>query len=437
MVLKKGLALVLVAGVLAVGVPGAAMVAADGPLGIDFRISNQSVDAVSPAVAYNPQRQEYLVVWYNDRAGNDDIQAQRLRANGSLVGGDFFIAAGSGAERRCPDVTYNSQRNEYLVVWEHCDAGSGCSIRARRVSATGLPLEPPEIVVRSSGYNLYTPSVPAVAYASTADKYLVVWQETWHPSPLSHSIVGQVLSSSGTLQGSDFYVSQDPGDGSYRRAPDLAYNRSRNEYLVAWQQRDPGAGDYDIYARRVRGNGTPMSPASIEIWWGGEDQLAPAVAAIPTTPNQGRYVVVWEDHALPSDVDIHARRVSGEGNPLDASYKTVASSTEDETCPAVAGSETAGGFLITWTRFLTDPQAPWAHWELIHGRVLGVGGNFRGGESQTGGVYDADHSAVSVGRAGDFLVVFEDAPLMSTSRDIYGRLWGDRVYTPLLVKRHS
>ena len=191
-------------------------------------------------------------------------------------------------------MTYNTQHNQYLVVWEHYDTGSGYSIHARRVSATGQLLDTTDIVVRSSGYNLYTPAKPAVAYASTADKYLVVWQETWHPMPIPTGIEGQVVSSSGSLDGSGFTISQDPG-GAPRYDPDLAYNRSRNEYLVVWRQKDPGPGDYDIYARRVQGYGTPMHPESIEIRRGGGDQEAPAVAAIPTVPNQGQYLVVWED----------------------------------------------------------------------------------------------------------------------------------------------
>ena len=435
MSLQRVLKVLLFVAVLVVSVPWTASVAAGGPISHDFQISHQGVDATTPAVAFNPQRQQYLVVWYNDRPGNDDIQAQRVRPNGSLVGGAFYIAAGSGAERRYPDVTYYSGRNEYLVVWEHCDGGSGCSIRARRISATGEPLQPPEIVIRSSGYNLYTPAAPAVAYASTADKYLVIWGESWHPMPLCQSIRGQVLSSSGSLEGGDFDISQDPGNGSYRRHPDLAYNRSRNEYLVVWEQRDPGPGDIDIYARRVQGYGTPLQPVSIEIRKGTADQLDPAVAAVPTSQNQGRYLVVWEDHIIPGDIDVHGRRVDGQGNPLDAPYKIMAGTSENETSPAVAGNEEGRRFLVAWTRYLTDPQAPWVHWEFIFGRVLGVGGSFQGPGIHTGGVFDADRAAVSAGATGDFLVAFDDDPWTANDWDIYGRLWGDRVYLPGVLRR--
>jgi hypothetical protein len=303
------------------------------------------------------------------------------------------------------------------------------------VSGTGLPLEPPEIVIRSSGHNLYTPSVPAVAYASHADKYLVIWEETWHPMPLSHSIRAQVLRSWGELEGSDFDISQDPGDGTYRLHPDLAYNRSRNEYLVAWEQRDPGNGDYDIRARRVQGNGSPMFPESFGLVGGVGDELAPAVAAVPTSPNQGRYLVAFEDHRTPSDVDIRVRLVSGEGSVQNIPQDMIAASNEDEKAPAVAGSENGRRFLVTWTRYETDPQAPWVHWELIYSRPIGAGGNFLGPGIHTGGRYDSDHSAVSAGAAGDFLVVFDDDPWMANDWDIYGRLWGNRVYVPVQIRR--
>ena len=87
------------------------------PIGTQFPILNDSsVTEVSAAIAYNPQRQEYLVVWYNDRPGNDDIRARRVARDGTPVGPAFYISIGPGAERRYPDVAYNPQRNEYLVV---------------------------------------------------------------------------------------------------------------------------------------------------------------------------------------------------------------------------------------------------------------------------------------------------------------------------------
>jgi hypothetical protein len=85
-----------------------------GTIGYNFTISGDSaLEEVSPSVAYNSDRQEYLVVWHNDRLGNDDIRAQRVSKNGALAGSAFYIQGGPGADRRYPDVVYNSQQNEY------------------------------------------------------------------------------------------------------------------------------------------------------------------------------------------------------------------------------------------------------------------------------------------------------------------------------------
>ena len=101
----------------AISAGASAAAAANGaPIGQQFVISGDPEQEVYPSVAYNSQRQEYLVVWSNDRPGNDDIRAQRLSKNGALIGGSFYISAGSGADRRYPDVAYNTQQDQYLVV---------------------------------------------------------------------------------------------------------------------------------------------------------------------------------------------------------------------------------------------------------------------------------------------------------------------------------
>ena len=91
-------------------------------IGWFFRIHTDSaLEEIHPVLAYNDSRGEYLAVWYNNRPGNDDIRAQRITKNRTTVGSAFYISGGPGADRRYPDVVYNSQHDEYLVVWEHYD----------------------------------------------------------------------------------------------------------------------------------------------------------------------------------------------------------------------------------------------------------------------------------------------------------------------------
>jgi hypothetical protein len=396
-------------------------------IGYNFVIRNDNgLVEEHPAIAYSTQRQEYLVVWYNDRPGNDDIRGQRVSKNGTLVGGPFFISAGAGAERRYPTVAYNSKNDQYLIVWEHND-GLWNSIRARRVSGAGVVLDTTDIVI-TSGSNIITPGRPAVEYASTSDKYLVVWTETFHPLPIQRDILGRVVSSSGAPEGSQFVISKDPGNIP-RESPVLAYNRKRNEYLVVWQQYYSSSIDF-IIGRRVTGGGVTLNPAEIFIHTVTVSSTNPAVAALPNATADGQYLVVFELLYTPGDHHIYSRFVSGQGVLGAGQY--IGWSLEDETHPAIASSEVSNQYLVAWSR----PTSPPIVYDYIAGRSVSTTGALIGAEKYIGGFPLADHAAVASGTSGDFLVAFKDRQPPSVDSGIYGQLWGNRTYLPLTLRNH-
>jgi hypothetical protein len=398
-----------------------------GPLGYNFTIRNEiGLVENNPSVAYSSARQEYLVVWYNDRPGNDDIRAQRVSQNGTLIGGSFYISAGAGADRRYPAVAYNSKNGQYLVVWEHND-GLWNSIRARRVSETGEILDATDIVV-TSGSNIITPAKPAVEYAYTSDRYLVVWHETFHPIPIQVDILGRVVTGSGATEGSSFIISKDPGNNP-RSEPDLAYNRKRNEYLVVWEQYDNGANLNDVYGRRVTGGGVPLNPEGILIHAVTVSSTNPSVAALPNATADGQYLVVFELQYTPINMDIYSRFVSGLGVVGAGQY--FAGSGEDESNPSVAGSEDANRYLVVWSR----PTSPPIVYDYIEGRTISDTGQM-GANKYVGGFPLANNAVVSSGPMGDFLVAFRDQQPTSVDYGIYGQLWGNRIYLPLTLRNH-
>jgi hypothetical protein len=388
---------------------------AGGPIGGIFAINTANYDQMHPAVAYNSQRGEYLVVWHNEWPGNKDIYGQRVSKDGTLVG-NWFAIAGSG-DRYYPDVAYNSKQNEYLVVWEH-DDGTRPNIRGQRVSATGQ-LQGGEIPlgIGPTPRNRYA---PAVDYASASDKYLVVWKSFVQAS-IASDIEGQALFSLGGLDGSNFLVAQGTWSEDHDQ-PDLAYNRARNEFLVAWRRQD-NTGAYDIYGRRVKmaGGVGPMGSA-FPIASQSKDEWNPAVAAIPEPPGVGQYLVAWELRYNPTDRDIYARQVAGDETPGSLSY--IAITTANETGPAVAGNERAQQYLAVWTY-----DDPGLFGNGIFGRSVSTS-NLLGGTAIVGGTF-GDHAAVASGWLGDFLVAFDDF----ANPDIYGRVWGNRGYLPLVLRQ--
>jgi hypothetical protein len=383
-------------------------------------ISEGSEQEVSPSLAYNSQRYEYLAVWYNDRPGCDDVRAQRISAIGKIAGPPFYISAGCNPDRRYPDVAYNSAHDQYLVVWEQQDISSGYSIRGRRVSGDGQVLDTTDIDIRSYGYNLYTPTKPAVAYASTSDRYLVVWAETWHPMPITYDIYGQVIASDGSLEGSRFSIST--GTASLEE-PDVAYNRHANRYLVVWQV-DTGAL-YDIHGQQVHGGGG-LYQGDITIAYFIKSCTNPAVAAIPASPVDEKFLVVWEVLYAPSDHDIYGRLVKEDGT-TGTDFWISWENAVDETSPAITASENNLQYFVSWRSPQGVVDKP------IKARAISYAGVLLDGVFEFSGV-NADHPALAAGPAGEIIAAWQDQPISTTNTDIYGRLWGMRVYLPMIIR---
>lgn len=392
------------------------------PVGSPFIIADQDVDTVSPAVAFNSIFNQYLVVWYNDRPGYDDIYAQVLDKNGQPAGNWHPIAFGTGAERHFPDVAFNPNYNEYLVVWEQVDeATGGYSIRGRRVDTNGMPVGS-EIPIATPTTVGGTATTPKIEHAYAAGKYLVIWNNHTQGS-LSSDIFGQLVINDGKLDGSSLVISQGTTGVSMGEA-DLAYNRRMNEFLVAWDQLDKGANLNDVFARIVRPDHT-MPPKPLEIARYTASSTSPTVAALPIAATDGQFLVAWELHYAANDRDILGRLV--DGNSTVANWTIdIARTNLDESNPAAVGNERLSQYLLTWNK----PTAPPIVFNGIWGRAFTTAGNPAGSEKWTGGVL-ANNSVAAAGDLGDYLVVFDDLTL-TANRDIYGRLWGIRAYIPLV-----
>jgi len=395
---------------------------AGSPIDGSLVISEAAEQEVAPSTAYNSTRQEYLAVWYNDRAGCDDIRAQRLSKSGAKIGGPFYISAACSDDRRFPDVIYNQTSDQYLIVWEQYLASKGYSIQAKRVSGTGQVLDTNNLIIRDWGYNLYTPAKPAVSYAFTSDRYLVVWSEIWHPLPITHTVYGQVVDASGNLDGGKFVISEGSED---RSEPDVAYNRHANRYLVVWQY-DAGPL-WDIHGQQVHGGGG-LFQGDITIAYYTRSSTAPAVAAIPTSPTDYKFLVAWEIDYAANNHDIYSRLIAEDGTPHPSDTK-ISLTNQDETSPAIASSEVSGQYFLTWRHPQGVIDKP------IRGQVISNQGVLLGQKAEFSGVA-ADLPAVAAGPAGDFLVAWQDQPVSATNTNIYGQLWGNRTYLPLGLRNY-
>jgi hypothetical protein len=390
------------------------------PLGINFLIEDQSSDLSNPSAAYDSSRNEYWVVY--EANYNQTIRAARLSAQGRVLS-YTDIAYHPSQVLKNPDLAYNSATGAFLVVWDYYDGS--------RNHIYGRILDPDSILGPETnlgtGAALRDRYKPAVAYASTSDKFLVVWESVVWQSGGTYDVEAQIVTSYGTLENLNFFVAI--GNWQFiHYEPDLAYNRSRNEYLVAWVQEEKAISQTDIFARRVTASGVVLDTTAITIGYHTAPETGPVVAAIPTVPNYGMYAVAWELHYTDTDSDIYARGVTGLGatNPV----VLVTASGDNEQYPAIVGNEARDQFLVSWTGPYPDPYINTGIWT----RPLLLNGALTSQPSLVAGLF-ADHSALAAGAAGVNLLTYQDPNLfIPVTLDIWGYLWIYRSYMPMVIK---
>ncbi|MFB0536813.1 MAG: PKD domain-containing protein, partial [Anaerolineae bacterium] len=306
-----------------------------------------------------------------------------------IEGGNFGIGSASGMEPR-PDVAYNSTNQEFLVVWQDTSGLYG-----RRVRYDGTLLGNQITIFPLGG-----PQNLAVAYNSTRNEYLVVYGGY---SQGVSAIGGQRLSATGSLLGMYIvisYISQ-----IYQHDPDVAYDPVQDRYLVVWERREgTGADDpYDIYGKLVSATGSPGSDIAICVR--GESQQEDARVAYNSA--SGQYLVVWRDVG-----DVYGRRVNSDGAPVGSSFG-IETNPYPQKGPAVACSGGSEGCLVVW--YEND--------DAIYGRLVSNEGvpaaqrfvvaDATGNQKNPDVVYHAT--------LGEYMVVWDD------KRDDGGDIYGQRV----------
>jgi hypothetical protein len=197
-----------------------------------------------PNVAYNPNESEYLVVWHDDR-DSGSLYAQRVSSSGALLGSNFIVSS-SEIAMKTPSIVFNAVDNQYLVVWEKWRPSSE-DIYAQRVSRTGT-LVGTEIVIRSGSAASLNPSVN---YNPQCNEYFITWDE-------NGNILGQVISSTGTKKGIIQTICNATNTQSY---PSNVYNSVSNRYFMSWQ--DVRNGNYDIYGASTPPQLCNQSPGAV------------------------------------------------------------------------------------------------------------------------------------------------------------------------------
>ncbi len=313
----------------------------------DFRISemgpnrNANFDADNSAIAYNTTANNFLVVWDGDNATNNkkEVFGQLIAADANEIGSNFKIgnqgpATNTAFDAEQPSLSYNSQENNYLVVWQGDDNVDGLAndefeIYGQRIGASGGKVGSDFKIsdMGPDGNELFDATNPAIAYNSIENDYLVVWQGDDDNESVNNAfeIYGQRLSAGGQEIGQNDFRITEVGDNSnsifFAEKPSITYDPIDSIYLVVWEAVDQVDTDNEDEAW-----GQFIDPVGIQI---GLDDFR--ISEMGTTGNtgfevnnvnvifnttEGNFLAVWagEEEGLNNEFEIYGQLVDAAGN---------------------------------------------------------------------------------------------------------------------------
>ncbi len=212
--------------------------------------------------------------------GDLEIFGQGLRGSDcvEIAGNDMRLSdmagnAADGNNASHPAIAYNANTNEFLVVWEGEEEGLAQEIYGQRISSSsGLELGTNDFRISDMGASdtdkNYNAVAPDVVWNSSTNEYLVVWHGDDDREPIENNeneVFGQRLSAAGAEIGDNDFRISDAGGPAGDASSDAVYpaaacDSDNNVFLVLWKGDDlsqawSGDDEFEVYSQAVLQNG--------------------------------------------------------------------------------------------------------------------------------------------------------------------------------------
>jgi hypothetical protein len=240
----------------------------------------------------------YLIAWDDHRGVEGfDIYCARVSRDGHTLDTTGVLVCDEVMDQYMPDVGFDGEN--FLVAWQDIRSGMTNGIYAARVSPAGVVLDPDGFAVAAT--DTIDAAAPAVCFTGT--DHLVTWGG-FSMTTYEGDIYGALVSPAGRVTRPQFVIS----DAAYDQGSPAAAAGPTNA-LVAWEDARSGLPERDIYAARVRADGTVLEPDGLLVANNTGDEQMPCVTA-----EDGGFGVLWSRWDYTDTAVFAAARVSTGGN---------------------------------------------------------------------------------------------------------------------------
>lgn len=241
-------------------------------LGPEIPIWDDSVESYQPEVAFSILHEEFLVVWHNIQGPDSaDIYARRIGIDGT-PGAFFSVFATPGEEHAFPSVSYNNLRDEYFVAWQFEYSAGDVDILGSIVSWDGSTVGSPFVINSDPEYQ----AEPDVAFNPNDDEYLVVYTNAWAGGLID--VAAQRVDGDGTLLS---WANIASSAGAQRHSVTADFSPELDGYLIGYSRVSGSVAAYDVVGKLAAPDlaGVSVAPEIVIVDDAGDDASNPAVAA--------------------------------------------------------------------------------------------------------------------------------------------------------------
>ncbi|MDI6767290.1 MAG: hypothetical protein QME52_10755 [Bacteroidota bacterium] len=273
----------------------------------------------------------FVIVWQDDRNGNNDIYCQRYNSSGTAQGENFKVSDDAGtASQLSPSIAMDGSGN-FVIAWMDY-RNNNDDIYYQQYTSSGVA----QGVNTKANDDAGTASQgsPSIAMDGSGN-FVVVWMDNRN---VNWDIYCQQYNSVGIVLGVNFKVNDDTGIANQTN-PFITIDGSGN-FVIVWM--DYRNGNYDIYYQRyntigiAQGVNTKANDDS-----GTSGQSSPSIAM----DGRGNFVIVWSGNRN-GNSDIYSQRYNSSGVAQGVNFKVI--DYAGGMYPPSVSMDGSGNYVVVW-----------------------------------------------------------------------------------------